>query len=116
MQLINPLNWFLGPSWSSCGRFLSRAVKLKRRRLTKFLTGPAPPPSTSARNFLEALKGKIIWFTRDLQITKGSNLVPLQAIRLVFPNSFQITQLLLFPFQARLHLLKKLTKLKSFSK
>ena len=107
MQSTNPLNWFLGPSWSSCGRFLSRAVKLKRRRLTKFLTGPAPPPSTSARNFLEALKGKIIWFTRDLQITKGSNLVPLQAIRLVFPNSFQITQLLLFPFQARLHLLKK---------
>ena len=74
MQLTNPLNWFLGSSWSSCGRFLSRAVKLKRRRLTKFLTGPAPPPSTSARNFLEALKGKIIWFTRDLQITKGPTL------------------------------------------
>ena len=60
MSCSNTWNWYWLPpeqdlggglSWSS-GQFISRPVKLKRRRLTKFLTEPAPPPSTSARNFL----------------------------------------------------------------
>ena len=61
MSCSNTWNWYWLPPGQDLGgrqdlggggQFISRPVKLKRRRLTKFLTEPAPPPSTSARNFL----------------------------------------------------------------
>ena len=71
-------------------RAAGRPVRLKRRRLTKFPTELAPPPSTSARNFLEAFKAKIIWFTVYTWFTnwfwKGPNLVSLEAPQVFSPN------------------------------